>query len=88
MFSPRYHARPPYLRWNPIFISFFWLESQIPDGLETLKHTKSLNLIALSRRAVEFSLRVLDLDPFIDQLETSRYGMDEACSWNIFQEKL
>jgi hypothetical protein len=54
------------------------LESQIPDGIDQFRHTKSLNLIALSRAAVQFSLNRLNLGPFIDQLEKSKYGMDEV----------
>lgn len=66
------------LNWSVRTLRLFRNESRIPDGLTSLRHTKSLNLIALSRRAVEFSLRELNLEPFIDQLETSRYGMDEV----------
>uniref|UniRef100_A0A183BUY6 Secreted protein n=1 Tax=Globodera pallida TaxID=36090 RepID=A0A183BUY6_GLOPA len=43
-----------------------------------LHHTKSLNLIALSRSAVEFTLGALRLDKMIAQLELSAYGMDEV----------
>jgi hypothetical protein len=43
-----------------------------------MHHTKSLNLVALSRPAVNFILNRLSLGPFIDQLERSDYGMDEV----------
>lgn len=45
---------------------------------KTLYHTKSLNLVALSRPAVEFISKQLNLTILIDQLERGKYGMDEA----------
>uniref|UniRef100_A0A914HFT1 Uncharacterized protein n=1 Tax=Globodera rostochiensis TaxID=31243 RepID=A0A914HFT1_GLORO len=50
----------------------------MPTNLTRLHHTKSLNLIALSRSAVEFTLGTLRLDKMIAQLELSAYGMDEV----------
>ncbi|KAI1728348.1 core-2/I-Branching enzyme domain-containing protein [Ditylenchus destructor] len=46
--------------------------------LKALYHTKSLNLVVLARRSVQFVLEELRLDTFIDRLEKSKYGMDEV----------
>lgn len=50
------------------------------DGktLRTLFHTKSLNLISLSRAAASFVCNELNLETYISRLEESKYGMDEV----------
>uniref|UniRef100_A0A1I8C0F1 Core-2/I-Branching enzyme n=1 Tax=Meloidogyne hapla TaxID=6305 RepID=A0A1I8C0F1_MELHA len=53
-------------------------EKAYPPNVKELYHTKSLNLITLTRAAVNFVLKELNVYPFIDQLEKSRYGMDEV----------
>lgn len=45
--------------------------------LRVLRHTKSLDLVSISRAAIRFVIDKLNLDCFIDLLEQGIYAMDE-----------
>jgi len=64
------------LDWSLSHLALY-RNSTLNEG-RTLYHTKSLNLVALSRPAVEFISNQLNLTVLIDQLEKGKYGMDEA----------
>nr|CAD2172055.1 unnamed protein product [Meloidogyne enterolobii] len=66
------------LDWSLKGLRLYRNENAYPPNIKQLNHTKSLNLIVLSRAAVNFTLKQLNVYPFIDQLEKSRYGMDEV----------
>ncbi|KAI3420135.1 hypothetical protein GPALN_003459 [Globodera pallida] len=66
------------LDWSLAKLHLYRKGQQVPTNLTRLHHTKSFNLIALSRTAVQFTLGTLNLDKMIAQLELSAYGMDEV----------
>uniref|UniRef100_A0A914NHB8 Uncharacterized protein n=1 Tax=Meloidogyne incognita TaxID=6306 RepID=A0A914NHB8_MELIC len=72
------------LDWSLKGLRLYRNENAYPPNIKQLNHTKSLNLIVLSRAAVNFTLKQLNVYPFIDQLEKSRYGMDEE--WGLFEK--
>ena len=68
------------LDWTLESLGLYRNASAMPAALQKqrLHHSKSLNLVALSREAVNFMVNQLQLDTYIERMERSHYGMDEV----------